>query len=446
MPDLGSTLMPARNRALLCAALAIGMCAVIVAQGRCLSASPQTTRSQTHSSPQPPAIVEASRWQQLDLALSDLAPDSQRARNLVPDLIDAAKHPETPDVLRQRSILMLGRIGEPAATAIPVFLELLHEYREAESPAAALSNSTATVTVIQAIERRVWLLESLGDFDEAANDAVPVLRRDLFDRSRPVDDRVQIADVLGQIGTVSAVSALADALRQWPPGTPPAEQIVKRTIVDCIGLSGPAGIVGLPALLRTIEDEDSSVRRKVCEAITLFGPAGELATDALVERLILDEVPAVQDAAADTLAAIGPTTVPDLIRLLKSNEPDLQWRAARSLGKIGAAASDALPALEQLIRELRQSVEDVEGQVRIEAFEAHWQISNDATGIFQELVSELGSDNRGSRRRACQLLANPARLPAPLKRRLVTLAQGRSQAAKDAAYVLRTRERISQER
>jgi HEAT repeat protein len=386
-----------------------------------------------------------SRWQQLDLALSDLAPDSQRARQLVPGLIAAAQDPETPDVLRQRSILMLGRIGKPAEAAIPVFLRLLDEYRQAES------STTASPTAEQAAHRRVWLLDSLGDFDEAANDAVPVLRRDLFDRSRSVDDRVHIADVLGQIGTVSAVQALADALRQWPPGTPPSEQLVKRTIVDCIGLSGPAGVVGLPALLRTIEDPDSSIRRKVCEATTLFGPAGELATDALVERLVLDDVPAVQDAAADTLAAIGPVSVPVLIRLLKSGEPDIQWRAARSLGRLGRNASSSLDALEATVHSARstsaveaanpEAVADTELQslVRIEALEAHWRISADTTGIFRELIRELGNEHRQIRIRASRLLIEPEVLPVDLLAEIQDLASSDFPAARAAAYVLRNR-------
>lgn len=433
--------MATRIRALICAALAFGACVLVAVESQCQAADRQASGSQSQTLSQPQDSNGPSTWQQLDLALSDLAPDSERARKLVPDLIAAARHPETPDVLRQRSILMLGRIGNPAEAAIPVFLKLLDEYRQAESSKAAPLPSPSTVTAEQAIERRVWLLESLGDFDEAANDAVPALRRDLFDRSRSVDDRVQVADVLGQIGTVSAVSALADALRRWPPGTPPSEQLVKRTIVDCIGLSGPAGVVGLPALLRSIEDPDSAVRRKVCEAITLFGPAGELATDALIERLILDDVPAVQDAAADTLAAIGPNSVPVLIRLLESGEPDLQWRAARSLGKIGPAAADARNALEKVINTSTPAAttDQLTQHARIEAFAAHWQITRDTSGVFARLIDELSSEDRQIRRRASELLIAPAALPEELPVQLKELAAGDSTSARAATYVLRRR-------
>ena len=436
MPDLRSTRMTTRLRALIGQALMVGVCVLVASVDRCEAAGLTAAESPPEASQQHPTTRKLSRWQQLDLALSDLAPESQRARQLVPELIVAAQDPETPDVLRQRSILMLGRIGKPAEAAIPVFLRLLDEYRQAEA------STTASPTAEQAAHRRVWLLDSLGDFDEAANDAVPVLRRDLFDRSRSVDDRVHIADVLGQIGTVSAVQALADALRQWPPGTPPSEQLVKRTIVDCIGLSGPAGVVGLPALLRSIEDPDSSMRRKVCEAITLFGPAGELASDALVERLVLDEVPAVQDAAADTLAAIGPASVPVLIRLLESGEPDLQWRTARSLGKIGPAAADARVALKGVIT-ASTSAADTDStaqQARIEAFAAHWQITRDTSGVFRRLPDELASENRQVRRRASELLIAPVTLPEEMLAQLKTLADGDSRAARSASYVLRRRQ------
>ena len=444
MPDLRTTRVTTRLRAVICVLLVASACVLVASVGRRETAGLAAAESPSEASQQRTS-EKASRWQQLDLALSDLAPESQRARQLVPELIAAAQDPETPDVLRQRSILMLGRIGKPAEAAIPVFLRLLDEYRQAES------STTASPTAEQAAHRRVWLLDSLGDFDEAANEAVPALRSDLFDRSRSVDDRVHVADVLGQIGTVSAVTALADALRQWPPGTPPAEQLVKHTIVDCIGLSGPAGVAGLPALLRSIEDPDSSMRRKVCEAITLFGPAGELATDALVERLVLDEVPEVQDAAADTLAAIGPASVPVLIRLLESGEPDIQWRAARALGRLGRNASGSLDALEATVQSARPaaSVEaakservawiELQSLVRIEALEAHWRISGETAGIFRELVRELGNEHRQIRIRASRLLIEPEVLPVDLLAELQDLASSDFLAARAAAYVLRNR-------
>ncbi len=449
MPDPQTTgrLKPA-HRAIRCAAVVLGLCVSVASASLCRA--DVDVNAGSHSVPD---------WQQLDAALTDLDPASQRARQLVPDLIAAARHARTPDVLRQRAVLMLGRIGEPAADAVPVFLELMAEYRAVEAASEQAGAPPVTATSLPSPEtaaiRRVWLLKSLGTFGDVANEAVLVLRRDLFDRSRSVDDRVLIADVLGQIGTVAAVTALSDALRDWPPGTPPSEQLVKRTIVDCIGLSGPAGIVGLPSLLRAIEDDDSSIRRKVCEAIALFGPAGELATDALVERLILDEAPAVRDAAADTLAAIGPTSVPVLIRLLKNGEPEIQWRAARSLGKIGSAATAALAALEETVRASRSkmtpgevdrpSVEqaEIESLVRIEALEAHWRISSETTGIFREVVGELGTSYRQVRIRACRLLIEPAVLPADLQAKIAELASSGGPAARAASYVFRNRAEFS---
>ncbi|MHC4875015.1 MAG: HEAT repeat domain-containing protein [Planctomycetota bacterium] len=417
--------------------VALSLCLSFVSGDIPAASVPTCSESAPPEAEHEAATARTDRWQQLDLALSDLAPNSQQARGLVPDLIAAAQHSDTPPVLRQRAILMLGRIGKPAQGAVPVFLRLLTEYRAAESRGAA------SVTPAEAAERRVWLLESLGDFGELANDAVPMLRRDLFDRSRSVDDRVQVADMLGQIGTVPAVSALADALRQWPPDTPSGEQLVKRTIVDCIGLSGPAGVVGLPALLRSIEDEDSSIRRKVCEAMTLFGPAGELASDALVTRLVLDDDEAVRDAAADTLAAIGPASVPVLIRLLESDQPDLQWRAARALGRIRSAAIDARVALEQVITTSiptdTDHAEPLVQKARIEALAAHWEITRETSGVFARLIDELSSDDRQVRRRASELLIAPLALPDELRSRLITLSAGDSPAARAAAYVLRRR-------
>lgn len=52
-----------------------------------------------------------------------------------------------------------------------------------------------------------------------------------------------------------------------------------------------------------------------------------------------------QDKAARELAAIGPRAVPALIKALKSGTEGVVGRAARALGKIGAPAKDAVPAL-----------------------------------------------------------------------------------------------------
>lgn len=395
---------------------------------------------------------ETPDWHRLNSTLSGLDPDSERARQLVPDLLLAARHPATPDVVRQRSILMLGRIRMAAPVAVPAVLDLLRICRRAEtarsvtgSPPPGAASPTCPAA---AQEMRVWLLKSLGSFGELANDAVPDLLRDLADRSRPVDDRVLLADVLGQIGTVSAVSALAEALRQWPAHTPPAERLVQYTIVDCIGLSGPAAVAGLPALLRTIEDADPSTRRKVCEAIGRMGPAGDPGIDALAERLILDVDPAVRDAAADALAAIGPGSVPFLIRVLRDGEPDLQWRAARSLGEIGPAAADARDELEELIRAGTPSTGDrtpATSRRQIEALHAHWLITQDSSGVFRLVMRELRHPDRQIRRRASELLLLPDTLPDDISSALASLAGESTEAGRAAAFVLRRRHRQASE-
>ncbi|MBI1313020.1 hypothetical protein GC176_17155 [bacterium] len=456
MPDVQRHSRPtALIRARRCATLALSVCVTA-----CFVSPARTDETAGQSSPSAPLRPDSNsirppqvaiRWQKLDIALSDLDPGSAQARQLVPELIEAVRHEDAPEVLRQRSMLMLGRIGKPAAEAIPVMLSLLKEELAAGSESQAGTPSVSPAVIVPA-ERHVCLLKSLGLFGREANIAVPTLRRELQDQTRTIDDRVLVADVLGQIGTVASVSTLSDTLRQWPEPTSPTEQLVKRTLVDSIGFAGPAGVVGLPTLLRTIEDTDSSTRRKVCEALTQFGPASELATNALVERIVLDDDAAVRDAAADALAAIGPSSVPTLVKLLESGDPELQWRAARSLGRIGTAATQSLKTLEEVIASSDSTAPNgagtsripnayAEPDVRIEALEAHWKISHDTTGVFREVLNELGTRRRQSRRRACQLLIEPPVLPVDILSRLQDLAAGDSQAARDASYVLHARAR-----
>ena len=119
--------------------------------------------------------------------------------------------------------------------------------------------------------------------------------------------------------------------------------------------------------------------------------------DSLLERLILDDDAAVQDAAANALAQVGQPAVESLVDLLERGGPELQWRAAKALGQVGAVAKRA-------VESLKVAFGSPSTQVRIEAIDAVWKISRDPRAVAAALVKTLSEDDRQIRRRAAGML------------------------------------------
>ena len=124
----------------------------------------------------------------LEETIRTLAPSDPEAKEHVDSLTAVVASSDCSKVLRQRAGLLLGRIGRPAAKAVPVLEELL------DGP------------------ERYWAMKSLGLFGEVASEAVKRLSAELRDESRGLEDRILIADVLGQIRTGLAIEAIGREL------------------------------------------------------------------------------------------------------------------------------------------------------------------------------------------------------------------------------------------
>jgi len=367
----------------------------------------------SHRLPRAVADAEAERL------LRGLDPKSPQAIDRIPQLIGLIRDETAPKVLRQQAGMLLGRIGKPAVAAVPMLIRLL---RDPETPADAT---------------RSWALKSLGLFGELAADAVPQLSRGVSDRSRSQDDRILIADVLGQIGTAAALQALSIELLRPQSEHTNSEALLRQVMVDAVALTGPQAIVALPALTRMTADGNADVRRKACQAIGQIGPRAELSLDPLLERLVLDETPAVRDAAAAAMGKIGPAAVSMLIDIMGSGDAELQWRAARSLQTIGPRAGSAVESLQRAFRV-------VDPRVRVESLKAVWRIRGDPKLVAGRLIQELSSPERQVRRQASLLLIEIDPLPAQAMMQLQIRAADRTRdGSREAGYVLRERARRS---
>jgi HEAT repeat protein len=332
--------------------------------------------------------------------------------------------------------MLLGRIGEPAAGAVPVLLRL------------------------RSGDDRYWALKSLGLFGEVAADAVDQLAPELHDSSREPSDRILVADVLGQIGTGPAIEALGRELLRssrtfsQDSSTDVAEsRLLTKTMLDAISLAGPKAVGALPAIVRSLENPESEIRRKACQAIGQLGPQAEPAIDSIFERLVLDDSPEVQDAAAQALGQLGRSSVPLLLRVVRDAPPNLQWRAARTFGRFGSTWTgtriDPRRELGEdravIVQELVALFQSEDSRVRIESLESVWRIDRQAGPVADALIKELGSVERQVRMAAIRVLVEIEELPDEARVSLNKLSVESSLEGRSAREVLRKRLRRRQE-
>jgi hypothetical protein len=102
----------------------------------------------------------------------------------------------------------------------------------------------------------------------------------------------------------------------------------------------------LPVLCAGVESEDVSVNSAACTALGRLGPAATPAIPALRDWVLKEKSP--HKAALDALVKLGEPAIPALIELLDRGDNTDKWMAARALGDLGEPARAALPALRKL--------------------------------------------------------------------------------------------------
>jgi HEAT repeat protein len=90
----------------------------------------------------------------------------------------------------------------------------------------------------------------------------------------------------------------------------------------------------------------------------------------------------MQQTVADALRRIGAAAVPDLIRSLNDNDPEMRWRAAEILGRMGPEAKEAVP-------DLIARIDDPELRVRKAAIRALGQIGPASSPAVPALIRVL---------------------------------------------------------
>src|SRR5215470_4053499 len=134
-------------------------------------------------------------------------------------------------------------------------------------------------------------------------------------------------------------------------------------------------------LIQQLRSQDAGIRVSAAEALGRMGAAAKEAVPALIAAL-KDQDDSVRNSAADALGRMGGEAVPALIAALKDQDVIVCSYAAGALGRMGAAAKEAVPALIAALK-------DQDGVVRSSAADALGQMGAAAKEAVPALIAAL---------------------------------------------------------
>lgn len=100
----------------------------------------------------------------------------------------------------------------------------------------------------------------------------------------------------------------------------------------------------LPLLLGALENDNLAIRYTVLQALIKMEPQA----DATIPYYLIaarDEEVKIRDAAVEGLEKLGPVAIPALLRVLEGGPGRLHYRALNAIGRFGALAKSAVPAI-----------------------------------------------------------------------------------------------------
>ena len=318
--------------------------------------------------------------------IKSLDPKSPEAAKEVEGLIVVMSDEQVPWFTRRQAALTLGRIGAPAAQAIPLLIQY-----------------AATPTTDRETSNALWAIKALALYGQAGASATPTLARIVTDPHADLALRMMSIEALCRIGTANplALSTVVELLRSHEPCLGPERMRSSEELelvvasIECLELFQGDAETAVPILLRYSEDREDRVRRAV--AVTL-GAIGSRAIDAamrLAQMAVADHSHDVRDVSAVALGKVGGVELLD--RILKHPDVEVRERAATGLGY----SPGRNPATQDALAIARS---DVSPQVRIAAIEAteRWQPNPQLTAPIA--AKELRTPDRHVRVRAARFL------------------------------------------
>lgn len=318
--------------------------------------------------------------------IKSLDPKAPEAAKEVEGLIAVMSDDHVPWFTRRQAALTLGRIGEPAARAIP----LLVEY-------------ATTKTGDQETSTALWSIKALALYGRAGASAAPPLARIVTDPDADLALRMMSIEALCRIGTANplALSTIVELLRSFEPCLEPERRRSSEELelvvasIECLELFQGDAESAVPILLRYSEDREDRVRRAVAVTLGAIGPRALDAATRLAQMTVADRSHDVRDVAAIALGKVGGDEL--LMRILKHPDVEMRERVATALGYSPGRSLYTGEAL-------ATARSDESPLVRIAAVEATelWQSNPSLTA--PAAARELNAPDRHSRVRAARFL------------------------------------------
>ena len=278
-------------------------------------------------------------------------------------------------VTRRNAALALGSIRGPARSVTPQLIKM----------------------TLAGDEASAWAAKALSLMGPAARDATDELSRIARDEDQDRMLRLLSLEALGQIGGAhpQAVPALVSVV------TDAEDPALRKLAIEALGIAGRDAAIAGPMLVRILRNprEEDEIRRQSTITLGKLGDQAAIAVGPLAETLVFDESEAVRDAAALSLATLGPRGQAMLLRFLKHEDSNLRWRAAMALGDIEGQTGDVQAAL-------MSALEDADLHVQLRAAQSLVKLKTDLADVIPTILRLMQSDDRMTRIDAVELLVS----------------------------------------
>jgi HEAT repeat protein len=252
--------------------------------------------------------------------------------------IGPAAHFAEPDIMRALD----DKESLVRQTAVAALLSVRRTYRQEDPPLVRALNHIDPEVSIAA--RRA--LEAMVSKDEAK------LSKYLQDTNPKVrDGTVQVLKARGKASVSLLIKLMSDK-----------DRLIRIGAAKALDGMGPAASKAIPALLKaaTNVQEGGFVRASSIKALGGIGKGAIRNEQVLpaLKKLLMDTNGSIHTAAAEALGKIGPAGFTVLIDVLKNGDKWVRFHTAETLGLMGPAAKDAVPALVDLLKDKDQDVRD----------------------------------------------------------------------------------------
>ena len=249
--------------------------------------------------------------------------------------------------------------GQRARVVLLVQHDGANVRQSAVSTLGKLGKDQVNDEVVQAIAT------GLQDADRAVRLTATETVRELGLKHEPLVERVasNLADDVDllreSLETIASFGPQADPLVQTVTNVLQHERSEIRGVVIRAVAAIDSQVPRKVDVLRSmLDDQDWEVRRQAGIQLGKLGPEAKAAVPKLFELLGSDEDSDYGNTALEEIGAAPVEAVPMLISNLESRERRARFHAMTLLGKLGPAAADALPKLEEMLEKLADSKDD----------------------------------------------------------------------------------------